>query len=546
MVKMIFSSFNHRDYLFDDMFDCFHMSGYSVYDEKKRQNEKIAKIVAKLEEVNKELHSGSLNATPLPFEKTLKMIEASRNELIEDKKDSHSYALMRLFRNITPEEREIATQLEVGEEPLVDELALALYNGEWDSPIFTSPRFGQYVLQAFIQKRISIEQLTTVFLRWEATEQFSNSGNLLWTRSVFENGTLSEDAKKFLLPALWKMSADEEARFVDILGKSPKSEQYFWTVKVPKEDYEKGNKQKNFGKMLDAFQGRFRLFTLIKSAQEPDQAILVVPSFSIIQAYLRGVYMEHAVTMIPEFGIGTPEQIEFDIPQNKRLFALHFPGIKGLEEGDGYYFGKYLSSFHDFYHSQRISLIPYPRRLAYLRLSHVFNHCLTLSENCPNQPLLTVYWTRDCSFFTKNVGEVYKFAPIKIDDRSSFQHKYYESNIDLERPATEGYVQLFRERESCGEYTNKDYPLLAEKLPFVPFYAYHMWLEGATPERYFDVCVALHDMVVHNVEWKNHFGIETMKTHHWHENDRYSNIQKKLIEGFSNKTISTPPEQFDD
>lgn len=523
----------------------YYYLGQDHEEGKTRREKKIAEAAAKLAKVNEELHTGSLNIHPLPFEKTVKVIKAAQKELAADEQDPHRCAWKRLFRNITPEEQQFATRIEEGEEQQVKEISRALIQGEWNHPIFSAPRFGQYTVQAFKQKQITIEQLATVFLRWEAAEQFLESGNGLLEHPIFENETLSAETKKFLLPALWKLSPDENKRFFDELAQCPLSEQSFWTVKIPKKDYKEGPNRKKFGEVLEKFQSVFHLFRLKDCFEEPDRTVFVIPSFSILKTYLRAVFMQQAVAIIPEFGIGAPKQIELDIPQNKRLFALHFPGVKGLDKGDGYYFGKYLSSFHDFYHCHQISLIPLAHRLAYLRLSHLFKHCLTLSKKYPDQPLLTVYWTEQKGNWgeSKLVGKVHKFNPIHLKERKSYLKHHYYRVIDLEQPASDGYLELFEERISFDWNKKISYPSLAEKRPFTPFKYYHHSLNGRTPESYFNVCASLFDMVGKAQKWKNYFGIDAINSRPWHECE-FRAIQAHLIEGFQNKKISTPPEEF--
>lgn len=506
-----------------------------------------AEAALKLNKVNSKLRLGSLNKEPFPFEETLKLISAAQEEKVQAEINPHSYALKRLLRNLTAEEQECVTQIKEDEEGLPEEVASALRAGKWDHEIFSSPRFGQYTVQAFMQKKISIEQLATVFMRWEASVQFSHSGNPLLTHPLFQKGDFTQDAIMLLIPSLWEISAAEKIRFIYKLLQSPLSERYFWTVKIPQEDYEKGEKRKKYGKVLYNLQTRLPLFTLRECPEDLDQMILVIPSFSILKAYLWAVHREHAVAVIPEFGIGTPKQIEFDIPQNQRLFALQFPNIKGLESGDGYYFGEYLASFHDFYHCHRISLIPPLHRLAYLRLAHIFKHCLTLSQRYPHEPLLTVYWSQQTDWRYKEIGKIHKFDPIPEEYHAYFHQRYFEEIIDLELPAADGYLNLFWKRESIhlnDDWKKVKHPFLAEKLPFRPFMYYHPRLNGDAPETQFELCVALHDMVVNADAWKQNFNIDGLYQRRWIEDPMKGiiDIQGHLIEGFRCEAISMPSE----
>lgn len=505
-------------------------------------DERLTSNKEKIDKILAIVNSGSLNRNPLPFEKTLKVIRAAKAEWLRKTADPHHYARFRLLRNLNIEERKTVTSLEPSEEVLADSLAQALQEGNWCDPILSHLRFGQYAFRAFESNAITLEQFATVFLRWEAEEQFSCPGNPLRVRPIFDNGNLSKEAKQLLLPALWEISTDELQRFLDFLADSPKSEQYFWTVKILWRDYHEGEVQKKYGPFLKQIQYVLPVFRLLEHSRAPEYKVLVVPSFSVFKAYLRAVQMEHAVDIVPEFGINSPEQIERDIPQNQRVFALNFPGVQGLEEGDSYYFGKYLASFHDFYHCYRISLIPPNHRLAYLRLSHLFNHCLELSERYPERPLLTVYWSRQTCIGKEKLGEVHIYDPVLTKERQLFKRLFCDSLIDLDGPASDGYTEPFWNRMGSNRVP---YPEIARKVPFVPYKGSHTWLNSSKPNKYFDVCVALHDMVVNDQQWQIHFGIKGTDARRWDECcGGYIELQKHLIQGFQGKitipAASTP------
>lgn len=506
----------------------------------------MQELTEKLEQVNRDLHTGTLNQNPLDFETTLKVIQAAQREEIQAANNPLEYALMRLLQNLSEEDQFTVSTVWPAELRNVAKLQNAIAENDWTDTIFQHKRFGQYAFQALKEQAITLEQFVTIFLRWEAEEQLTDSTRPLVRHQLFNEDSFSTNSEEILIPALWKMSSEELEIFKNELLATPSSEHNFWTVTIPESFYKKGRGRKKYGKALDQFQYRFRLFQLIEYRDCTEGKMLVVPSFSILKAYLKAVFRENAVDIVPAFGSGKLQQIEFDIPQNKRFFALHFPGIQGLEEGDGYYFGKYISSLHDFYHCHRISVIPFQHRLAYLRLSHVFKHCLELSRANPKKNLLTVYWSQQSPLGPPRVGKVYKYDAIKREDQKEFHKLYCEMTIDLESPACDGYIELFRNRNSRIYDLNWEeipFPEIVKTVRFRPFnFINGLYLDGTQPERHLPQCIAIHDMVLNMEAWKEHFGIDGMQ-HHWTEAGS-RNIQATLIQGYTNQTIDTPLEEF--
>ncbi|MCB1112268.1 MAG: hypothetical protein H7A37_00300 [Chlamydiales bacterium] len=483
----------------------------------------------------RQLFEGSLNLEPLPFAHTITYIEAAKLEQQRKAEDIHKYQIWRLLRNVDDKGSLAITTLMPSKSQDVNTLARALRTGNWKHSIFSTERFGQCTFQAFKKKLITLEQFTTVFLRWAASVQFEKKDRPLIAHPVFNGEELTPNAEKLLLPALWKISNDEKERFLSLLKQAPESEKYFWTTNIPLNTLIRGKKREKHGQILLALDKIFVLFKMAKSSNFREWT-LIIPSFTIFQAYLNAVFQENAVTIVPEFGIGTPEQIAFDIPQNQRLFALHFPGVKGLETGDGYYFGKYLSSFHDFYHSHRVSLIPPTHRLAYLRLYHVFTHCLELSKKSPERPLLSVQWPHPTDNCLSN-RFIHHYQAIPGNKIEEFKEQTCHKIIDLEVPALDKYLQIFRSR-GRGSYIIHDtkwnktpFPEKVQGLTFTPFN--FKTINRLHPEKYFNIAVSLHDMVTHRDQWKNSFFIDTLSVDRWTETNSIA-IQACLINGFVN------------
>lgn len=467
-----------------------------------------------------DLRSGRLNQNPLPFETTLKVLRKAEALNQRAELEPRKEALYRLIRNLNAKDIKQIEIVDASENHYIDEVASALLCADWKNEIFNNERFGQYVFAAFKEGKISIEQLTTVFLQWEAKQQFAHDEITLNQHAVFDGDGLGQNIR-LLMTALWKMSDTQMNTFFHLLRKSPASEQFFWTVEIPTDRKGRLNIGLPYARFLEKFQEIFKLFRpqghLLSGVKR-----LVIPSFSIMKSYLKALFGTDAVTMVPEFGIATSSQFEIDIPRNRHTFAIHFPKVSGLEAGDGHYFGKYLSSLHDFYHSHRASLIPFERRLAYLRVAHLFKHSQKISELYPQDPLLTVLWSTKTVVWEQSSGKVFKYSKISPE----MWTVYYEQIINLEVPATDGYLQSFRvqQEESIAQ---------SVYVPFQPFKYKYAMIDGEHPEDYFCVAMILHDMVTHAREWKLHFDLDGYNSCRWSEDCvSVKQIQEHLIYGF--------------
>lgn len=63
-----------------------------------------------------------------------------------------------------------------------------------------------------------------------------------------------------------------------------------------------------------------------------------------------------------------------------RVFSLNFPGLKAMIEADTYAAGRYIFSFHDYYHCMRNSFIPHSHRLSFIRIANVLKNLLSTGK----------------------------------------------------------------------------------------------------------------------------------------------------------------------
>lgn len=91
---------------------------------------------------------------------------------------------------------------------------------------------------------------------------------------------------------------------------------------------------------------------------------MVVPSFSMIEEYLKVVHDENAIDLVPLIGECGKETITHYKLQNKRVFQIGMPEAPIPKMADNYYVGNFCFSLHDAYHAIRDSLLTQGARRA--------------------------------------------------------------------------------------------------------------------------------------------------------------------------------------
>jgi len=446
------------------------------------------------------VNSGLLNMFPCPFEPTITKIKKYTDAGISENK---AFDAGRFLRNLNEQERAKVTTLLPGEQGNVDELVAALNDedGNWSHEILKNPRFPHYGFAAAQQGKLQKEQLATLLMQREADLQFETSCGPKKTHAVFDGNKLSKKAEELLIPSLWKMTEEEKKELIKRIKAAPASERFFWTVDIPNEKL-KGPQAEKWGIFLKKLQDVFRVLRLQEKSENPDVKTFVIPSFTILQSYLRVVFPENAAVMEPELGIATLEGTEQDLIQGKRPFALHFPGIDGLIEGDGYYFGHYLATFHDFYHAHRLSLIDKNQRLGLLRIAHVFQYIIELSKKNSEKSLLTCYWPKD------HIASRVVTYPILKEGSLRKVEKLVSKIIDMDE-ASMRYLDTFRNRSDQSKLGAK-MKIKDPKNAFFRSYnrLFPYVIKRFVPEAYFPTVAVIHDMVVNKEHWERELGVK--------------------------------------
>ncbi|MCB0404933.1 MAG: hypothetical protein KDD51_09115 [Bdellovibrionales bacterium] len=241
----------------------------------------------------------------------------------------------------------------------------ALAMGRWEAPIFTHPLAPGIAYGLFRAGKISESQFVTHQFFWAARNEYAES--LRFVRLV-EGDTLTSQGNEMLTASRGLNDAAKE-RFATQATALPLSEQYVLQVSTEaaiRRDPRLG--------IADA---TFRTFLGMHLRPIAQQSwALVVPSFSLMQVYLERRYEERAMQGIPEFGVAPHDSIINQVGQHTRVITVPFPGIDGVVEGDGMYFGTTYGFLHDFYHLDRgaSSVIPEYRVLFPLIFAAMLRH----------------------------------------------------------------------------------------------------------------------------------------------------------------------------
>ncbi|MEZ4750960.1 MAG: hypothetical protein R3B54_10160 [Bdellovibrionota bacterium] len=225
----------------------------------------------------------------------------------------------------------------------------ALNEGNWEAEVFNHPRASEIAYGLYRAAKISESQFVTHQFFWAARAEFA--GTLRFLPVMNGSGLSPEGSAVFSAPR----GLDDSGReaFAREAATLPRSEQY--VLQVSTEAAVRNDPRLG---MADA---TFRGFlgTHFKPLEGSGWG-LVVPSLSLMQLYLSTRYKDRAMQGIPEFGVAPHDRIIDQIGRHTRVIAVPFPGIAGVEEGDGMYFGKTYAFLHDFYHLDRGSSVVIP------------------------------------------------------------------------------------------------------------------------------------------------------------------------------------------
>ncbi len=264
---------------------------------------------------------------------------------------------------IKPEERaNIENRLKTLPDKEKNIQALLKANGNWDAPIYSNPAFPDYNLEAVRLGLLPPADFATIQTYWEVLQAHQHpSGRKAY--SIFNaDGTVNEEAKKLMLKTFVCeesfMNDEQMEQFYKEMRKLPKLQHTFWIV-----DNWKVGANDTLYRVMNAF-------------SRVDDARMMVSSLGIFTAFLKVKFGDDAVEPVPVIGLSPWEEIRQHHLENKRVLALHFPGVELLDEADGQYAPWYFFQKHDRYHLFMASCIA-------LWLKKIFVKCYDLTGHTP-------------------------------------------------------------------------------------------------------------------------------------------------------------------
>lgn len=227
----------------------------------------------------------------------------------------------------------------------VEELTNALNQSKLSAEIFKSPNMPFYALKALELGMIDKYQFGTIMLRWSIGEYHQGFEQMEIYSLFLENGQVNPNTFEVIkLTFPENFNEQQTLEFLEEMKKVPPSEQFFFIVPDIQNSISVSQAINALG--INTF---CRLEGLLQSNKR------IIPSLSMMQAFLNVKYGQNAVKINPVLGISSFNDMR---KVDARDMALHFPGTSLPSEADGLPAPWYDFSFHDFYHAIVVSSIP--------------------------------------------------------------------------------------------------------------------------------------------------------------------------------------------
>lgn len=278
---------------------------------------------------------------------------------------------------------------------------------------------------------------------------------------------------KRILKTFFSLTDFGYSKFIESLRNAPFLERVFYTFNVPL------GSPISWSPMYDQIRGACGYFGLVDV--EPvlqygscKQQMLVVPSFSMLQAFLHAIYPDSAVTLIPMLGKCSTRTIEKNVLEGKRILNIGMKGAEVRIVTDEHYAGPLVSSLHDLYHAERYSRIKRNEQLALIKVNKIFGKALANSPE--NKDLNHLKWRLidgelhnsvvikerfGTLFGLKNLPWKPPFIELVISDmvheKKEWREEFQLSRDDLLEPEQKLYDQIevkkYREEAELGKAT---------------------------------------------------------------------------------------------
>jgi hypothetical protein len=291
-----------------------------------------------------------------------------------------------------------------------------LKRGEWEilSNHYKLLHIDYLALDAFLafsQKSIELEEFCTVLFFYYANIDFPESHIRIF-RMYEEDGFENDEAVE-IIQSTFSDDIDIE-HFLSRMDEKTLSEKVFFFVPYREKKIAKLNEDDVMRRIRDVFSGDITItdeinrvsgnnyFHLFEFEGEKFQ---MIPSFSMMQEFLKIAYKENAVRIRPTFGISKLIDIRMNGLESSRDMGFYFPSIdlNGIyipevtlpDRADGFVAPTKIDFIkHDFYHSIRSSEVEPFLRSAFISVADQVQSMKLTEINLTVQRYLSFFYER--------------------------------------------------------------------------------------------------------------------------------------------------------
>lgn len=347
------------------------------------------------------------------YEQTSKIIPTVMN--IDKTDDSYGY----LIKNLDPHllQKRLSRVPDLATH--TQELCSALSRGDWQDPIFKEKElFPLYGMAALLEGKIEVADFSTLMIYWSILQH--HTPEEITTIKLFQpDGSINQQAVEIIQQTLkfpqnnYKSFLHKKQldQFIERMKSLPVQQQQFWHV---------ADKQSEMADIspssLDYILGKGSISLLIKDVGQINifarfsldgQKLRMMPSFGMMQEFLRSYRGENGVTIRPVIGLSSNEDIENNGLTGTRDMALPFiemisdEGVSSREsttlpqEADLIACPQiYDVIYHDFYHAIAASNVPSRHQKAFILIAQIFKETMMKEEYKACKSMLNEYYER--------------------------------------------------------------------------------------------------------------------------------------------------------
>lgn len=288
-------------------------------------------------------------------------------------------------------------------------------------------------LKALKKREITSLQFSTAITHWLIVKTAPVS---IETVKLFDsNGAILKNAKDLIKETLlcWvtksnsDLSENQLDRFFEKMRKSPASEQQFLIILDESPDFIVSDGSLEMQRQIDndifsgkrtishqiASSGKFNIFS---RCTEKDRKMRMIPSFGMMQTYLKVKYPDTYVQIKPLLGLASFKTIVEGGKTQTRPMSLPFPSIDLPEEADSFSAkNPWDFIYHDFYHAKLASGIPQKYQRGFILVSEIVEQLKTNSEFANNN-----------DFFDHYIGHIVDMECPVFSEANDLNKKFWE------------------------------------------------------------------------------------------------------------------------